>query len=265
MTTGPNKIDEAVQRILDAYKAGEPCEPVRDLLGTDDIEAAYAVQRTITNKGLSEGRRLVGRKIGLTSPAVQQQLGVDQPDYGMLFADMDAPAGIEISPSSILQPKIEAEIAFVLKNDLNDEQLTSADVIGAIDYAVAALEIVGSRIRNWDISFVDTVADNASSGLFVLGSQPVKLDAFDVINCKMEMKDGDGEILSQGMGAACLGSPLTATRWLAQVMTKVGRPLRKGDIVLSGALGPMTPVEPGRKYIATIEGLGEVSASFSEA
>ena len=181
----------------------------------------------------------------------------------MLYADMDVADGEEINLSRLMQPKVEAEVAFVIGDDLDDERLTAADVMSAIDYAVAAIEIVGSRVANWDIRILDTVADNASSGLFVLGQQPTGLGDFDPRLCGMVMEK-DGEPVSAGAGAACLGSPINATLWLAKVMAKAGRPLGKGDIVLSGALGPMVPVAPGDVFEARIEGLGSVRAAFAK-
>lgn len=264
MLTTPANIEQAAAALYDAHATGTPCAPIRDLLPDGDVEAAYAVQNINTEKWLADGRRLVGRKIGLTAKAVQAQLGVDQPDYGMLFADMDVADGEEIDISRVLQPKVEAEIAFVMGDDLNDERLTAADVMTSVAYAVAAIEIVGSRVANWDIRILDTVADNASSGLFVLGHQPKRLGDFDPRLCGMVM-ERSGEPISVGAGTACLGSPITATLWLAKVMARVGRPLTKGDIVLSGALGPMTPVSRGDVVEARIEGLGSVRAAFAGA
>ncbi len=257
-----SNIEKAADLLLEAHASGTPCAPVRDLLNGGDVDTAYAVQEINTNRWLQTGRRLVGRKIGLTSKAVQKQLGVDQPDYGMLFADMDVAEGEEIDVSRVLQPKVEAEIAFVMGDDLDSDQLTVADVMGAVDYAVAAIEVVGSRVADWDIRILDTVADNASSGLYVLGQEPKRLGEFDPRLCGMVMERG-GEPVSVGAGAACLGSPISATLWLARVMAKVGRPLAKGDVVLSGALGPMAPVAPGDVVEARIQGLGSVRAAFA--
>lgn len=254
-------IQQAAEAIYQSYLSGAPCDPIRDLLPEGDVDAAYQVQEINTEKWLSEGRRLVGRKIGLTSQAVQMQLGVNQPDYGMLFADMDVADGEAVDVGRVLQPKVEAEVAFALSQDLDEERLTTADMIASIDYAVAAIEIVGSRVANWDIRILDTIADNASSGLFVLGHQPRKLSEFDARQCGMVM-ERRGEPISMGAGVACLGSPVTAALWLAKKMAGAGRPLKKGDIILSGALGPMVPVEPGDVVEARIEGLGSVRAAF---
>lgn len=262
MTTPQEKIEEAARRLWEAAQSGTPCAPIRDLLTDGDVDAAYAVQEINTRRGLEAGRRLVGRKIGLTSRAVQTQLGVDQPDYGMLFADMAVAEGEEIPLSKVCQPKVEAEIAFVLGDDLDDEQLTIADVMSAVDYAVAAIEIVGSRVADWNIRILDTVADNASSGLYVLGGEPRMLGEFDPRLCGMVMEKR-GEPVSVGAGAACLGNPLSAALWLAKVMARVGRPLKAGDTILSGALGPMVPAAPGDVFEARINGLGSVRCAFA--
>lgn len=263
MTSTPEAVRAAADRLHEAAVSGTPTAPIRDLLAAGDVAAAYAVQEINTERAIAAGRRLVGRKIGLTSLAVQKQLGVGQPDYGMLFADMARPEALDVSLADVLQPKVEAEIAFVLGRDLDGEQLTVADLFRAVDYAVPAIEIVGSRIANWDIKITDTIADNASSGLYVLGSRPVRPTDFDMRACGMVMEKA-GEPVSVGAGAACLGSPLNATLWLAQVMAKAGYPMRAGDTVLSGALGPMVAVAPGDVFDVRIEGLGSVRAAFSK-
>jgi 2-keto-4-pentenoate hydratase len=256
-------IIKAASLIEQAHKTGVPVPPIRDLLDAGDVAAAYQVQEIGTQKGLDNGRRLVGRKIGLTSKAVQAQLGVDQPDYGMLFADMAVPDGWEVARKRLIQPKVEAEVAFVLGRDLDAEQLTIADVLRAVDYAVAAIEIVDSRIADWKIGILDTIADNASSGLYVLGNEPKKLDGLDLRLCGMVM-ELKGEPISVGSGAACLGNPINAMWWLAQTMARMGRPLKAGDTVLSGALGPMAPVVWGDVVEARISGLGSVRAAFAK-
>ncbi|MEU2258639.1 fumarylacetoacetate hydrolase family protein [Nocardia xishanensis] len=244
-----------------AARSGTPCAPVRDLIGADDVAAAYAVQERLTAERLAAGATIVGRKIGLTSPAVQRQLGVDQPDFGVLFDDMRCEQDIPVPLSRLLQPKVEAEIAFVLAEDLVDGPLDEEQVRGAVDYAVAALEIVDSRIAGWDITFGDTVADNASSGLFVLGTQRRALDEFETVSARMWMSI-DGECVSTGTGAACLGDPVLALAWLARTTREFGQPLRAGQIVLSGALGPMAAIEAPGTVTADITDLGSVTMSF---
>lgn len=266
MTTSlpPDIISEAADRLRQAHDAGVACEPVADLLDGASIGDAYAVQDVNTERWIADGRRLVGRKIGLTSTVVQRQLGVDQPDYGMLYADMAADEGGDIDMGRLLQPRAEAEIAFVLGRDLPNPDTTVAEVLRAIEFAVPAIEVVDSRIADWRIGIIDTIADNASSGLFVLGSSPVALGSFDPINCGMVM-ELRGEPVATGAGRACLGSPVSAAAWLARTMASVGRPLSAGDVVLSGALGPMVPIQPGDVFEARISGLGSVTAAFSAA
>ncbi|WP_078853294.1 2-keto-4-pentenoate hydratase [Streptomyces sp. FxanaA7] len=262
MSVDTYAVERAVARLTAAVTEGRPVAPVRDLLGERDIAVAYAVQQELTRRRLAAGAVVVGRKIGLTSPAVQRQLGVDQPDFGMLFADMDVSALSEVPSERLSQPKAEAEIAFVLGEDLADGDLDDARVRGAVEYAVAAIEIVDSRIADWDIRLTDTIADNASSGLFVLGERRVTLAEFEPRETTMRMYAGD-EPVSEGAGAACLGDPLNALAWLARTAREYGLPLRAGQVVLSGALGPMVPVTPGTRMRAEISSLGTVTAVFS--
>ncbi|MGW4912669.1 2-keto-4-pentenoate hydratase [Streptomyces sp. NPDC004270] len=258
----PDLVTKVADVLEEATRTGTPCAPVRALLPEGDIETAYAVQRRYVERGVAAGRRLVGRKIGLTSPAVQRQLGVGQPDFGALFADMAVSEGEPIAPGRLLQPKVEAEVALVLGADLPYREPTVADLLRATDFALPALEIVDSRIADWDITIVDTVADNASCGLFVLGGTPVPLDRVDLRGVRMTL-GRNGETVSQGTGADCLGSPLTAARWLAATLAGLGDPLRAGDIVLTGALGPMAAAAAGDEFTAHIEGLGTVGAAFA--
>jgi len=249
-----------------AEQSREPVPPVRERIariagGGDELAVAYQVQQVNTRRRLDGGARLVGRKIGLTSLAVQRQLGVASPDFGALFADMAVGDGEEIAWSRVMQPKAEAEIALVLARDLPHARHTVADLIGATAYALPAIEVVGSRIANWDIRLADTVADNASSGLFVLGTRPVPLARLDLAGCGMAM-ERRGEPVSVGAGAACLGNPLNAAVWLADTLARLGSPLCAGDVLMTGALGPMAAVAPGDVFTARIEGLGSVSAVF---
>lgn len=260
--TGSAPVRESARVLGEAARTVRACAPVRGLIEDGGIDAAYAVQELLTRQALAEGRRIVGRKVGLTSVAVQKQLGVDQPDFGMLFDDMAYGDGQEVPLSRLIQPKVEAEIAFVLERDLDEERPTLAHVLNAIGYALPAIEIVDSRVRDWKISIFDTIADNASSGLYVLGGSPRKVDAFDLRLCGMSLEQA-GEPVSLGCGAACLGNPFNAVVWLAQTAARTGRPLRAGDTVLSGALGPMVPVKPGDVFEARISGLGRVAAVFS--
>jgi len=258
----PTAVAEAAARLIGAARNGQPCAPVRDLLGSTDIALAYAVQQQVIAHRLTAGGTVVGRKIGLTSESVQRQVGVDRPDFGVLLDDMDVSALPEVPSGRLLQPKVEAEIAFVLAADLDDDDLDIERVRAAVGHAVAALEIVDSRVAGWDIAITDTVADNASSGLFVLGDERVDLKEFEPRDVTMRLY-ADGVLASEGTGAACLGDPLAALLWLARTAREFGDPLRAGQVVLSGALGPLVPTPPGTTVRAEMSGLGTVTATFS--
>ncbi|WP_405975910.1 fumarylacetoacetate hydrolase family protein [Streptomyces sp. NBC_00988] len=255
-------VAEAVVRLTRAARDRQPCAPVRDLLGATDISLAYAVQQRIVADRIAAGAQVVGRKIGLTSASVQRQVGVDRPDFGVLLADMDVSALPAVPSGRLLQPRVEAEIAFVLAADLDQDDLDIEGVRSAVAHAVAALEIVDSRVADWDIAITDTVADNASSGLFVLGGERVELKAFEPRDVTMRLY-ADGKLASEGDGTACLGDPLAALLWLARTAREFGDPLRAGQVVLSGALGPLVPTPPGTTVRAEMSGLGTVSATFS--
>ncbi len=257
-------IETLAARLRSAYDTFEPIAPIRDELPPGDVAAAYAVQLANTVHWVGEGRTIVGRKIGLTSPAVQQQLGVDQPDFGALFDDMLAKDGATIPYAAVLQPRAEAEVAIVLARAIEDPDVTVETLAAAVDHVLPAIEVVGSRIAGWDISIVDTIADNASSGIFVLGSTPVDPAAVDLAAAAMTMTL-DGEVVSTGSGAACLGHPFNAAAWLARRMVAEGTPLQAGDVVMSGALGPMKDLTPGATAVATIEGLGTVAVAREAA
>jgi 2-keto-4-pentenoate hydratase len=252
---------KAADCLLGAARDRIPCPPVRSLLSGSDLATGYAVQSLVVEDASEAGRRIVGRKVGLTSEAVQAQLGVDQPDFGVLFDDMAYRSGDIIPMSRLLQPRIEAEIAFILTEDLTGP-VSIAEARAAVGLAVPALEIVDSRIAGWDISLVDTVADNASSGLYVLGDTPTDLGDLDLRDVEMIMTGEGGAVVSSGTGAACLGDPLAALVWLADTAERFGLPLRAGEVVLSGALGPMVTVRPGTSFTAELTGLGSVSAIF---
>jgi 2-keto-4-pentenoate hydratase len=254
-------IEQAATRLIAAARTRTPCKPIRDLLPDMDEAGAYAIQHLITGRALAEGRRLVGRKVGATSAAVQQQFGLDEPDYGMLFADMAVGDGLTVPRDRLIQPMAEAEIAFILERDFTEPQPTVADVLRSIAYVVPAIEILDSRIENFDITMVDTIADNSSVGMFVLGGPARRVDGLDFGRCAM-VTSVNGKARSEGHGADCLGSPLNAVAWLARRMVEIGRPLMAGDIILSGSLGPVVKVAPGDEVEVTIEGLGAARVTF---
>ncbi|MFT3697924.1 MAG: fumarylacetoacetate hydrolase family protein [Kofleriaceae bacterium] len=245
-------IDQIATALRTAAETRTPIAPLRETYPDLTLDDAYKIQAA-NIRG-----RVVGRKIGLTSKAVQAQLGVDTPDYGTLTSTMCFGDGEPVPFDRVLQAKVEAEIALVLAKDLPGEA-TIADVIAATAYALPAIEIVGSRIENWNIKIVDTVADNASSGAFVLGTTPVPLRKIDTRMCGMVM-ERRGEQVSVGAGIACLGNPLVAATWLANKL-----PLKAGDIVLTGALGPMVAVAANDVFEARINGLGSVRAVFANS
>jgi 2-keto-4-pentenoate hydratase len=256
------KLNDIASRLRAATKTGIAIAPIRDEIGNDNIEAAYSIQQINTQHNLDQGRVICGRKIGLTSPAVQKQLGVDQPDFGALFTDMTRDESEHIDLSLFMAPRIETEIAFVLGQDLDSDNPGMADLIRAVDFVLPALEICDSRIENWNIRITDTIADNASSGLFVLGTEKRQLNGLDLRTCGMVMEK-NGEPVSFGTGAACLGNPLNACLWLARTMIKRGTPLKAGEIIMSGALGPMVNIKPGDSFLARVGNIGSVSARIA--
>ena len=255
--------DELARRLREAYTGGT-VPPLRDGLDPVDADGAYAVQTINTRFWEAQGRRIVGRKAGLTAKAVQTQLGVDQPDFGVLFDDMRVADGGTLDPARAIQPKAEAEIAFVLGADLPASDCTPEQVAAAVATVHAAIEIVDSRIADWKITFADTVADNGSSAFFVLADAGKPLPGLDIWTAGMVMQI-NGETVSLGVGAAALGHPLNAAAWLANTLAARGEPLKAGDILLAGALGPMVALKPGDHVRAVVGGLGECSFTYGKA
>ncbi len=254
------KTAGVAQRILRAYETHAPIPPVRSEI--HGVGEAYAVQRETIAHWTRTGRKIAGRKIGLTSKAVQTQLGVEEPDFGALFADMILPDGSNIAAAAVLQPRVEAEIAFVLAKDLAGEKISPEQVLAATAYVVPAIEICGSRIERWDIKIEDTIADNASAGRVVVGSKKTAkptLDALAAVPMNLQL---DGKPIAEGRGAACLGNPAIAVAWLAEALTRFGDRLRAGDLVMSGALAKMISAEPGKRFHADFGDFGTVSVSF---
>jgi 2-keto-4-pentenoate hydratase len=259
----PSTQERAIQRVADLLRCAEndgvPIPPVRTEIRS--LEDAYAIQEQNINYGVSIGRRLVGAKIGLTMRALQKTLGVDEPIFGKLFADMQVLAHDRADIGNLIQPKAGAQIAFVLARAPDINRLTQAELISSVAYLLPAIEIVDTRIRDWDISEIDATADNALSALFVLGNQPVPLHEIDLRLCGMVLEK-NGEPVSFGAGAACHGHPLNALAWLARKSATLGKPLQTGDVILSGVLGPVIPIANDDRIEARIEGLGSVGISF---
>lgn len=260
---GSVAVSDALARLTAAADTGVPCAPVRDVLGSTDIATAYLVQQQLIAARVAAGAVVVGRKIGATSAAVQQQLGVTQPDFGVLLDDMDVSGLTEVPSDRLLQPRAEAEIAMRLGADLVDGDLDDAQIRAAVSGLAAAIEIVDSRITDWDIHITDTVADNASSGLYVIADNWLTLDEVEPVDVTMQMWIDD-ELASEGTGAACLGDPLVALGWLARTAREYGQPLLAGQVVLTGSLGPLAPTPPGSVVRAELSTLGTVNATFSK-
>lgn len=255
--------EELARRLRDAY-AGAAVPPLRDGLDPLDADGAYAIQAINTRFWEAQGRKIVGRKAGLTAKAVQTQLGVSQPDFGVLFDDMQIADGGVLDPARALQPKAEAEVALVLGSALTDPNTTPEQVAAAVKSVHAAIEIVDSRIADWKITFADTVADNGSSAFFVIAKEGKPLDGLDLYTCGMAL-EVDGAVASLGAGAACLGHPLNAAAWLASTLAARGEPLQAGDILLTGALGPMVALTPGQHVKTIVGGLGSCSFTYGKA
>lgn len=260
-----NHIEKAVKLADHLAQATIQRQGVAPLTAIDPditIDEAYQVQLVTINRLVEEGQRVVGKKIGLTSLAMQKLLGVDQPDYGHLMDSMVVENGGSISFNCVLQPKVEAEIAFVLKKDLVGPRVTVTDVLQATDYVVPALEIVDSRVADWKIKLQDTVADNASSGLYLLGGKPLKIDQLDLAQIGVVLYK-NGEIMNTGVGAAALGHPATCVAWLANKLHEFGITLKAGEVILSGALSAAVNAEPGDYFQARFAHLGEVGVRFT--
>ena len=241
-------------------KPGEPLTKTYPSISVDD---AYQVSRKNYQRRILEGARPIGKKIGLTSRAVQKQLGVDQPDFGYLTSDMIIKDGGLLKRGSLIQGKAEGEVAFFLKKDLTSRDLKFEDIVSATDFVVVCIEVIDSRIQDWKIKIEDTIADNASSAFIVLGKEKKTLEQVDLKLAGMTLKK-NGEIESTGVGAACMDHPINAVLWLAQTMVKLDDPLRAGDCILSGAYGPVVSFKEGDSCTVEINGLGFVSCSYEK-
>lgn len=249
--------------LYEALVAGQTIPNLRDRSEGMTIVDAYQIQAHMIARRLAAGETVVGKKIGVTSRAVQQAIGVFEPDFGILTSAMVYPDGATIPAGTLIQPKAEGEIAFVLKRDLFGPGITAAEVLSATDYVSACFEIVDSRIKDWDIRIQDTVADNASCGVYVLGQDKVDPRDVDLTLAGM-VAERNGEIAVTGAGAAVQGSPANAVAWLANTLGRLGTPLLAGETILSGALAPMYLFEPGDTLTMRIGGIGACSISFAK-
>lgn len=257
-----NRIEQAAEALWQSRETHTPIARISETYGIEGIEHAYAVAAINTRRRTAQGDRIVGKKVGLTSQSVQQQLGVDQPDFGILFAGMEYLDGDDVPMSRLIQPKAEVEIAFVVDRDLTSEKPSWSEFLSALAYALPALEIVDSAITHWQLTLVDTVADNASCGLYVLGNQPQTIGQASLADVGMQMSL-NGQVAAVGTGAACLGHPLRAAYWMACMMASRGEGLQSGEIILSGALGPMVSIRQGDVLQAQIGGMGSVSCRIA--
>jgi 2-keto-4-pentenoate hydratase len=254
-------LDALAHSLLGAYASGAPIRPLTE--GTADltVDDAYTIQQIQMSHRIGSGAKVIGYKIGLTSAAMRQQMGVHEPDFGHLLTDMSRPADAPLPTGDFLQPRAEPEIALVLGRRLAGPRVSVSDIIAATDYAVAAIEIVDSRIADWKIGLIDTIADNASSGGFVLGQAPLRLDQVDLAltGCVLRLS---GRIAATGAGAAVLGSPLLAATWLANELLSRGAEIGAGHIILTGSMTAAIPVGPGDAVTATFDRFGSVTAIF---
>jgi 2-oxopent-4-enoate/cis-2-oxohex-4-enoate hydratase len=257
----PELIQSLGDELYQALTGGTVVEPLTNRHPEITIADAYAIQQHLNARRLAAGERVIGKKIGVTSKAVMNMLGVYQPDFGLLTDGMVYNEGEAIEAKTLIQPKAEGEIAFLLKKKLQGPGVTAADVLAATEGVMACFEIVDSRVRDWKIKIQDTVADNASCGVFVLGDRVVDPRDVDLTTCGMVLEK-NGEVVVTGAGAAALGHPLNSVAWLANTIGPLGLSLEPGEIVLSGALGAMVPVKGGDSLRVTIGGIGGCSVRF---
>ncbi len=256
------KIEQYGAELYQAFVSRRAVEPLLSREPAISIEDAYRIQEQFVARRLAAGETIIGKKIGATSKPVQEFLGVYQPDFGMLTSGMVYAEGDTIDLGQMIQPKAEAELAFVLKHDLKGPGITAMDVIRATDYVLPCFEIVDSRISHWQIKIQDTVADNASCGVFVLGKtkgDPRKLD----ITLAGMVLEKNGELFSTGVGAAVQGSPANAVAWLANTLGELGIPFKAGEVILSGSQSALVPVSDGDELLCSVGGLGSCRVKFA--
>ncbi len=251
------------RELLEAEKTQQSVAPLSERGTSFSVEDAYQVQLETVKSKVEEGHKIVGKKIGLTSKPMQQLLGVDEPDYGHLFSNMVVENESVIPADRVIQPKVEAEIAFVLKETLSGPNVTKEDVLKATDYVVPSIEIVDSRVKDWKITLADTIADNASSCLYALGTTSKQIEEIDLVQLGMVLYK-NGEIVETGVGALAMGHPAECVAWLANKLYEFGESLNAGEVVLSGALSAAVVAEPGDHFTAKLAHLGEVNIRFAK-
>jgi 2-keto-4-pentenoate hydratase len=252
-----SKIEGAALALRAARLQRRTTARVSEAYGIADADEAYAVARVNVDLGLSRGRRISGKKVGLTSKSIQRQLGVDEPNYGFLFSDMELLDAQVLDTSGLIHPRAEGEVAFIIGRDLTDADLTWARLLRGIEYLLPAIEIVDCTIDDWKITLVDSIADNVSCANYVLGHEPRRLGDMSLAGLSMDFRR-NGQTASSGTGADCMSNPLLAVYWLARKVAARGDPLKAGDVVMSGALGPMFPFQAGDRLDMEITGLGKV-------
>jgi len=255
-------LESIAAELLAAYSPSAPTlAPLTSTYGGLTVDDAYAIQQILIRQRLADGGAVIGYKVGLTSAAMQQQVGVFEPDFGHLLTDMLYAADAPIETARFRQPRAEPEIALVLSRPLRRPGLSVADVVSATAYALPAVEIIDSRITDWRISLVDTIADNASSGGLVLGQTPAPVGGRDLALAGCVLRH-NGRIAGTGAGAAVLGSPWHSATWLANTLTARGAELAAGSIILTGSITAAIPVASGDAVTVTIDGMGSVTAVF---
>lgn len=254
-------VKDIAEVLLEAERSKQAISPLTQQYSELNVEDAYQIQLEVIKKKLNEGRTIIGKKVGLTSVAMQKMLGVDEPDYGHLLDDMQVEDGGTVKVEDMLSPKVEAEIGFILKEDLKGPKITFLDVLMATEYVVPTLEIIDSRITDWEIKLVDTVADNGSSAKVVVGTKRTKIDGIDLRSLGMVLYN-NGELISTGSGAAALGHPAHAIAWLANKLYEFDITLKAGELILPGALSAAVTVKEGDHFSAHFGPLGSVSVNF---
>ncbi len=263
MSLSETRIHALGDELFAALRTRSVIEPLTNREADITIEDAYNISLRFLERRKAEGERIVGKKIGVTSKPVQDMLGVHQPDFGFLTHTMEVADGssVSLTRAGLIQPRAEGEIAFVLKKDLRGPGITEEQVLDATDFVVPCFEIVDSRVRDWKIKIQDTVADNASCGVYVLGKDRIKPRELDLAAVKMDIRK-NGEHVASGLGSAVQGHPATAVAWLANTLGKFGIPFLAGEVILSGSLAPLLPALPGDRFEMTLHGIGNASISF---